>query len=128
MTIESAPTSKATAANADVESVLDPVAGRLLFVIWVTSNVVVVSAAAVDVEPITEVVVAGVVVVVLGAVVSVDGEQLGCVKTSLSRVTAPLRASARPCTTTALCTVIDVSARMLPTNTEPVPRVAELPT
>ena len=50
------------------------------------------------------------------------------VNTLLSRVTAPLRASARPCTMTPVCTVIEVSARMLPTKTEPVPSVAELPT
>src|SRR4051812_28970485 len=75
-------------------------------------------------------VVAGVVVagVVVGGTVAVTGVQLGAVKVSLSRVTAPLRARARPWTTTALWTVIDVRAKMLPTNTEPVPSVAELPT
>ena len=67
---------------------------------------------------------AGVVVVVVGTVVA----QLGWVKVSVSSVTAPLRASARPWTVTPVVTVIDVNARMLPTNTEPVPSVAELPT
>ena len=67
-------------------------------------------------------------IVVVGATVSVLGVQLGRSKTLLSSVTAPLRASALPCTTTELSTVIEVSARMLPTNTEPLPNVAELPT
>ncbi len=44
------------------------------------------------------------------------------------RVTAPLRASSRPFTVTPLFTVIDVSARIVPTKLELVPRVAELPT
>ena len=53
---------------------------------------------------------------------------VGALKVSVSRVTAPVRARARPCTVTPVVTVIEVSARMLPTNTEPVPSVAELPT
>jgi hypothetical protein len=47
---------------------------------------------------------------------------------SLSSVTAPLRARARPSTVAPLVTVIEVRARRLPVNTEPVPSVAELPT
>ncbi len=54
--------------------------------------------------------------------------QVGVVKVSLSNVTAPLRARARPWTVTPLVTVIEVRARMLPAKTEPVPSVAELPT
>ena len=61
-------------------------------------------------------------------VTGVVRSQVGLVKTSLSNVTAPLRARARPWTVTPVVTVIEVSARMLPTNTEPVPSVAELPT
>ena len=55
-------------------------------------------------------------------------EQSGSVKVSVSRVTAPLRASARPSTATPVFTVMEVRAMMLPTKTELVPRVAELPT
>ena len=54
--------------------------------------------------------------------------QLGAVIVSSSRVTAPLRASARPVIVTAGCTVIDVKARMVPWKVELVLRVAELPT
>jgi hypothetical protein len=45
----------------------------------------------------------------------------------VSNVTEPLRASARPLISAPVSAVIDVRARMLPTNTELVPRVAELP-
>lgn len=47
---------------------------------------------------------------------------------SVSRVTAPFRARVRPFTVTPVVTVIEVSARMLPTKLDPVPSVAELPT
>lgn len=46
----------------------------------------------------------------------------------LSNVTAAFRANARPWTVTPVVTVIDACARMFPANTDPVPRVAELPT
>ena len=73
------------------------------------------------------VVVGGVVVggVELGGVVVM---QLGTVMVSSSRVTAPLRASARPVMVSPVCTVIEVRARILPWKAEPVPMVAELPT
>ena len=45
-----------------------------------------------------------------------------------SRVTAPVRAKSRPSTVAPVVTVIEAEARMFPLNTEPVPRVAELPT
>jgi hypothetical protein len=45
-----------------------------------------------------------------------------------SKVTAPVRASRRPCTTAPVSAVIDVRARTDPVNVDPVPRVAELPT
>ena len=45
-----------------------------------------------------------------------------------SRVTAPLRASRRPTTDAPVLAVTEVRARTEPTNTERVPRVAELPT
>jgi hypothetical protein len=64
-------------------------------------------------------------------VVVVAGElaaQVGGVKVSLFKVTAPLRARARPWTVTLLFTVIELRARMLPVKVEPVPSVAELPT
>ena len=49
-------------------------------------------------------------------------------KRSLIRVTAPVRARARPWIVTPLFTVIDASAMMFPRKTEPEPSVAELPT
>ena len=54
--------------------------------------------------------------------------QVGEVIVSSSRVTAPLRASARPSTVSPVFTEIDVRARMVPAKAEFVPRVAELPT
>jgi hypothetical protein len=65
-----------------------------------------------------------VVVVVVGALRS----HVGVLNVSVSSVTAPLRARARPCTVTPVVTLIDVRARIVPTNVDPVPRVAELPT
>ncbi len=50
------------------------------------------------------------------------------VMVSVSRVTAPLRASARPSMVTPVVTVMDASARMVPRKVENVPSVAELPT
>ncbi len=44
-----------------------------------------------------------------------------------SSVTAPFRASALPCKSAPVVSVMEVSARMFPLNTEFVPRVAELP-
>jgi hypothetical protein len=54
--------------------------------------------------------------------------QVGAVIVSVSRVTAPLRASARPSMVSLVSTEIDVRARMVPVKAEFVPRVAELPT
>src|ERR1043166_7745458 len=45
-----------------------------------------------------------------------------------SRVTAAVRANSRPSTAAPVVTVMEAKARMFPLNTEPVPRVAELPT
>jgi hypothetical protein len=50
------------------------------------------------------------------------------VKTLLSSVTDPFRASARPSTAVSVVTVTEVSAMIVPTNSEPVPSVAEAPT
>jgi len=66
--------------------------------------------------------------VVGGGLVGGAVAQLGTVIVSSSRVTAPLRASARPAMVSPVCTEIDARARMLPVKAEPVPRVAELPT
>ena len=78
------------------------------------------------------VVVAGPLPVVAGPLVVVVVGALrlhrGWVNVLVSSVTAPFRAKARPCTVAPVVTVIEVSARMLPTNTELVPNVAELPT
>src|SRR4051812_38606355 len=58
----------------------------------------------------------------------VPGAQRPALMVSLISVTLPLRASARPCTVTALFIEIEVRAVMLPTKSELVPSVAELPT
>jgi hypothetical protein len=59
--------------------------------------------------------------------VGVAVAQAGRVMTLSSRLTCPLRARTRPDTVVPVCTLADVSARMLPTNVVFVPRVAELP-
>ena len=71
--------------------------------------------------------------VVVGRVVVVDdvvvvGAQTGLVMTLESKVTAPLRASSRPCTTAFVVAVMEVKARIVPMNVEPTPRTEELPT
>ena len=53
------------------------------------------------------------------------GSQMAVVMVSVSRVTVPVRARARPKSWTPVVTVIEVSARMEPWNVEPVPSVAE---
>jgi hypothetical protein len=66
-----------------------------------------------------------------GLVAVGDGDgpaQWGTVMVSSSRVTAPLRARARPVMVAPCCTVIEVRAKMVPTKTDDVLRVAELPT
>jgi hypothetical protein len=64
----------------------------------------------------------------VGVAPVVAGEQLGLVIVLVSRVTAPFLASVRPSTVAPVVSVIEVNARMLPLNEEPVPSVAELPT
>jgi hypothetical protein len=67
----------------------------------------------------------------VGLVAVGDGDgpaQLGTLIVSSSSVTAPLRARARPVMVAPCCTEIEVRARMVPTKTEDVLRVAELPT
>ena len=46
----------------------------------------------------------------------------------LSNVTAPFRARDRPVNAALLFSVMDCCARMVPSNSEPVPSVAEVPT
>src|SRR5438552_18400829 len=46
----------------------------------------------------------------------------------VSNVTAAVRANTLPSTVAPVVTVMEAKARMFPLNTEPVPRVAELPT
>jgi hypothetical protein len=115
-----------------VEPGVDVVVGAGAVVVVLAGAVVVVLAGAVVVDAGVVVVLAGAVVVVLaGAVVVVVGgvvAHVGVTKASVSRVTAPVAASTRPCTVTAVATVTDVFARMEPTNTDDVPSVAELPT
>jgi hypothetical protein len=76
------------------------------------------------------VVTGGAVVVVGGKVVVGAGVAAQPVRSMsvVSSVTAPLRASSRPSTSTPVFAVIEVSAMTVPTNVVPVPRVAELPT
>src|SRR5436190_388324 len=52
----------------------------------------------------------------------------GIAKLLESSVTAPVRANNRPSTAAPVVTVMEAKARMFPLNTEPVPKVAELPT
>ena len=91
-------------------------------------------AVAVGVGPVAVAVGVGPVAVAVGVAVGVvvgggtDLAQLGTVIVSSSRVTAPLRASARPAIVSPVSTEIDVRARTLPAKSELVPRVAELPT
>jgi hypothetical protein len=70
-------------------------------------------------------VVGGVVGPVVGGVVVTHGE---LVKTLLSKVTAPLRARARPSTVAPVFRVIEVNAMMFPTKVVVVPSVADEPT
>ncbi len=87
--------------------------------------------------PVTGVVVGPVVGVGVGLVTGVPVAPLpplpgvaqsdGMIVSSIS-VTAPLLARSRPFTVTVSLTLIDWSARMVPTNDELVPSVAELPT
>jgi hypothetical protein len=63
-----------------------------------------------------------------GVVGGVTVAQVGAVIVSSSRLTCPLRASARPAMVSPVSTEIDVRARMVPVKAECVPRVAELPT
>src|ERR1051326_6788792 len=53
---------------------------------------------------------------------------VGIVMVLESNVTAAVRANSRPSTVAPVVTVIEAKARMFPLKTEPVPRVAELPT
>jgi hypothetical protein len=71
------------------------------------------------------VVVGGVVVVVVGGGVVL---QAGDTNVSSSRVTAAVRASARPTTWTPVVTVTDARAMIVPSKLDVVPSVAELPT
>ena len=64
----------------------------------------------------------------VGDAVGSVGAHRGRVIRLLSRLTWPLRASTRPATVVRVCTLIEVSARMLPTKVVSVPSVAELPT
>ncbi|RPK62715.1 hypothetical protein EES44_16660 [Streptomyces sp. ADI96-15] len=59
--------------------------------------------------------------------VVVPPEQVGRVIRLVSRVTDPLRASARPSMLAPVVALIEVRARMLPTKVDWVPSVAELP-
>ncbi len=90
--------------------------------------VVVPPGAVVVVAPGTVVVAPGIVVVPPGTVVVVGGAHVGLSTVLLSRLTWPTRASRRPVTSAPVAAVIDWSARIVPTNTESVPSVAELPT
>src|SRR5438105_991592 len=66
--------------------------------------------------------------VVRGARVPAGVTGIGTPMILESRVTAAVRANSRPSTVAPVVTVMEANARMFPLNTEPVPRVAELPT
>ena len=70
----------------------------------------------------------GVTVGPVGGAVVGGALHAGTVIVSLSRVTAPVWASARPTIVLFVVTVIDARARIVPLKLEPVPSVAELPT
>jgi hypothetical protein len=89
----------------------------VVVVVGATIVVVVVGAAVVVVGP-TEVVV----------VVGGNAAHVGAVMRFESNVVAPFRARRRPAMVAPVFAVIDVSARMLPTNSLPTSTVAELPT
>src|SRR5450830_1392618 len=57
-----------------------------------------------------------------------DAAHVGRVMVFVSRVTVPLRASARPSRVAVVARVMDVSAMMVPRKVTPVPSDAELPT
>jgi hypothetical protein len=90
-------------------------------VVVVARRVVVVVGTAV-----VEVVVVGTVLVVV--VVGGDTEHVGTVMTLVSRVTAPLIASARPVSDAPETSVIDCDARIVPAKAVPEPMVANDPT
>ena len=109
-----------------VVGVADGVVGVADGVVGVADGVVGVADGVVGVADGVVGVALGVVGVALG--VGVVVEQVGAVIVSSSRVTDPLRASARPAMVSPVSTEIDVRARMVPVKVEFVPRVAELPT
>jgi hypothetical protein len=128
----------ATVVEVEVVEVEDVVVGATVVEVEVVEvEDVVVGATVVEVD-VVEVDVVEVDVVVAGAtvvdvdVVEVDvvvvGVHTGAVTVFESSVVAPFRASNRPCTAALVLAVIEVRARMVPTNVEPTPRVAELPT
>ena len=80
------------------------------------------------VPPVVGVVVAGGAVVVVVVEVASGVVQAGLVMTSVSRVTAPVRASTRPATCTPDVSVTEARAMTVPTKVLVVPRVAELVT
>ena len=107
----------------EVVVVVEP-GNEVVVVVEPGNEVVVVEPGNVVVEPGNVVVEPGNEVVVEGGVRS----QVGWRKVSVSRVTAALRARARPWTVTPAETVMELRARMLPVKSEFVPSVAELPT
>ena len=63
-----------------------------------------------------------------GVCVGTATVQVGLVIESLIHVTAPFRARTRPLTVTPLLSVTDVRTKIVPTNVDPDPSVAELVT
>ena len=64
----------------------------------------------------------------VAVLVGATGAQTGVVITLESKVTAPLRANIRPVMVAPVVALTEVNASTVPTNTEFVPSVAELPT
>lgn len=127
-------------AEAAVVVVVTPVAaavvvvtGAVVLVVVVTGAVMLVvvaaGAAVLVVVGAAVVVVAGRVEVVETAVVLVViGTHEAGLTVFVSRVVAPLRASRRPWTRALVFALIEVNAMIVPTNVDPTPSVAELPT
>lgn len=68
------------------------------------------------------------VVVGVAVLVGVTAAHTGAVTTLESNVTAPLRANSRPVIDAPVVALTEVNANTVPTNTEFVPNVAEVPT
>ena len=103
-----------------------PVKGNVGAAVAVGVVVAAVGSAAAGVAVLVGVAVA--VAVGVAVLVGATAAQAGTVTTLESNVTAPLRANSRPVIEAPVVALTEVNASTVPTNTEFVPSVAELPT